>query len=255
MNLSASVLKGVVIIAAMATLTSCVSKKKYEEAMTRAAAEKSALESALAESRQETDDLQADFDELQQNLNMSKEEIAELSQTIATNNEKIETLKDAIAEAFETYDQDDVSVELRNGKLYITMNNSILFEAGRDRLNDESKDVIATLAGVINENEEMNLHVEGHTDNEPVEIHKAKYTDNWGLSVARALSVVRELQANGVTPSRITASGKGDTQPVASNDTEEGRLANRRTEFVIAPEIEGLYKMYKNEFANVSDDN
>ncbi|MDP5172531.1 MAG: OmpA family protein [Bacteroidia bacterium] len=255
MNLSASVLKVVVIFASLAVLTSCVSKKKYEEAMTRAAAEKSALESALSDARAKNDQLAADFSDLEKNLSMSKEEIQSLSSTIATNNKKIEMLKDAISEAFETYDADDVKVELRNGKLYITMANSILFDAGRDKLAGESKEVIATLAGVLKDNTEMNLLVEGHTDGDPVKIHRSQYTDNWGLSVARASNVVRELEANGVAPSRLTSSGKGSTQPVASNDTDEGKEANRRTEFVIAPELDGLYKMYKSEFANVNGDN
>ncbi len=255
MKLTVIGMKAVVVIASLAMLTSCVSKKKYEEAMTRAAAEKSALESALAEARAENDALQADFEDLEGNLSMSKEEIQTLSSKIAANNKKIEMLKDAIAEAFETYNEDDVKVELRDGKLYMTMANSILFDAGRDRLTDESKDVIATLAGVLNDNTEMKLLVEGHTDNDPVKVHKREYSDNWGLSVARATSVVRELEANSVAPSRLTASGKGDTAPVASNDTDDGKETNRRTEFVIAPDIEGLYKMYKSEFANISDDN
>ncbi len=255
MKISQTVTKMVVIIATMALMTSCVSKKKYEEALTRAAAEKSALESALAQSRADNDKLQGEFADLQQNLNMSKEEIQALSTTIAANTKKIEVLKDAISEAFETYDEEAVKVEMRNGKLYITMSNSILFDAGQDKMTKDSKAVVATLAGVLKDNGEMNLHVEGHTDSEPVKVQRARYTDNWGLSVARALNVVRELETNGVAPSRLTATGKGDTQPVASNDTDEGKNANRRTEFVIAPDIEGLYKMYKSEFANVNDDN
>lgn len=245
MKLSVTGMKMVVMLASLAMLTSCISKKKYEEAMTRAAAEKSALESALSDSRSQNDELQSDFDELEGNLNMSKEEIQELSSKIAADNKKIDMLKDAIAEAFEIYDEDDVQVELRDGKLYMTMANSILFDAGRDKIADESKDIIATLAGVLNDNAEMNLHVEGHTDNDPVKVHRTQFTDNWGLSVARASAVVRELEANGVAPSRLTASGKGDTAPVTSNDTDEGKESNRRTEFVIAPDIDGLYKMYK----------
>ena len=139
MKLSVTGLKAVVMIASLAVLTSCVSKKKYEEAMTRAAAEKSALESALSEARAQNDQLQADFEELEGNLSMSKEEIQTLSAKIAANNKKIEMLKDAIAEAFETYDEEDVKVELRDGKLYMTMANSILFDAGEDHLSDTSQ--------------------------------------------------------------------------------------------------------------------
>ncbi|MEM7657710.1 MAG: OmpA family protein [Bacteroidota bacterium] len=128
------------------------------------------------------------------------------------------------------------------------MANKVLFEAGRDRLITEAKDVLATMAGVLKDNNAMSIQVEGHTDNDPVKIHKAKYGDNWGLSTARSNSVLRELVANGVSADRLTAAGKGDTMPVASNDTDEGKEKNRRTEFVVVPKIDGLYKMYKNGY-------
>jgi chemotaxis protein MotB len=131
------------------------------------------------------------------------------------------------------------------------MANSILFDAGRDRLTKDSKEVIETLAGVFKENPDMMIVVEGHTDSDPVRIHKNKYQDNWSLSVARSLSVVREMEEAGVDPNRMTASGKGDTQPIASNETDEGKMKNRRTEFIVSPAIEGLYKMYKNDFSNL----
>ena len=251
MKLSVSVTKMVVLVATLALLSSCVSKKKYDEAMTRSAAEKSALESELAAANEETTQLQSEFDQLQQNLNMSKEEIAELSETIKANNQKIATLQTAITEAFSTYDKDDITVEERSGKLYITMANSILFEAGRDRLTKDSKEVIETLAGVFKDNGDMMIMVEGHTDSDPVRIHKNQYKDNWSLSVARSLSVVRQMEEVGVNADRMTASGKGETQPIASNDTDEGKMKNRRTEFIVSPAIEGLYKMYENDFENL----
>jgi len=242
-------------MATLGALTSCVSKKKYEDAMTRAAAEKSALESSLAAAQDENDKLRAEFDQLQQNLNMSKEEIQSLSEKVRMGNQQIAALENAIREAFSTYDPEDITVTEKNGKLYITMANSILFDAGRARLAKESKEVIATLASVINDNPELSIVVEGHTDSDPVKIHKGTYTDNWGLSVARSLAVVRELTENGVNADRLAASGKGDTQPVASNDTDEGKMKNRRTEFIVMPKIEGLYKMVENDFAGMGGTN
>jgi len=255
MNLSVTVSKLIAVALVLGVFSSCVSKKKYEEAMNRAAAEKSALESALAEAQEENEQLKGEFAELEGNLKMSKEEIAELSEQISANNQKIESIQSAISEAFETYDPEDITVEERNGKLYITMSNSILFDPGRARLSGDSKDVIGTLAGVFKDNPDLMIQVEGHTDNEPVVIHKATYKDNWELSTARSLMVVRELEKAGVASGRMMASGKGDTQPITSNDTEEGRAKNRRTEFVMVPEIQGLYKMYKNDFANVGGSN
>lgn len=234
-----------VIGAAMLVLSACISKKKYDEALAAAAAEKSAMESQLATSKAESDKLRAEADQLQKNLNMSAEEIAALSKEVKAGNEKLAALHSSIAEVFETYNPDDITVTERNGKLYITMANSILFDSGRATLAKESKEVVAKLAEVFNRNADLSVHVEGHTDSEPVTIHKAKYKDNWSLSVARSLEVVRELTGNGVAAARLTAAGKGDTEPVAANDTDEGREKNRRTDFVVSPKVSGLYKIYQ----------
>lgn len=255
MRLSLTVTKLLVLVATMGVLSSCVSKKEYEEAMNRAAAEKSALESALSEAQEANEQMQSEFATLEQNLQMSKEEITSLSETIKTNNEQIQALQDAISEVFVDFDSDQISMEERNGKLYITLSNSILFEPGRARLAEESVDVISMLADVFKRNPDVMVQVEGHTDNEPVVIHKARYKDNWELSVARSVQVVREMEEAGVESGRLSASGKGETQPVASNETEEGRAKNRRTEFIVLPQIEGLYKMYKNDFAGMGGSN
>jgi len=254
MKFSSTVAKLFVLVATMGVLTSCVSKKKYEEAMNRAAAEKSALESALSEAQAENEQLQGEFDKLEQNLQMSKEEIAALSETVKANNAQIQSLKDAISEVFVDFDSDDVSVEEREGKLYITFANSILFNSGRATLTDSSEMVVAKLASVFNTQPDLTIQVEGHTDNEPVVIHRRRYKDNWELSVARSLAVVRALEEAGMTGDLI-ASGKGDTQPIASNDTEEGRAMNRRTEFIVLPQIEGLYKMYESDFEGMGASN
>ncbi|MEO0473648.1 MAG: OmpA family protein [Bacteroidota bacterium] len=252
MKLSTKATQFLMMIAAMAIMTSCVSKKKYEEEMARAAAEKSALESSLASANATNDSLRSDMAKLEENLNMKSGEIVSLSEQIKANNTQISNLQNAISETFETYDKDQVNVEERNGKLYITMANSILFDAGRDKLQNESKEVIAKLADVFKANQGLQILVEGHTDNDPVKIHRAKYKDNWSLSVARSLNVVRELEGNGVDPTRMTASGKGDTQPMVANDSDEGKETNRRTEFVVVPKIDGLYKMYTDGYGGGS---
>lgn len=244
MKLSGKFKPVLMMIAAMVVLSSCVSKKKYEEALTRAAAEKSALESSLASSQEESAKLGGQIGELENNLNMKADEIVSLSQQVKSSNDQIKELEDAIADVFSSYDADDIKVEERDGKLYITMANNILFQSGRDVLTDDSEEVIAKLAEVFNRNQGLRVLVEGHTDSEPVRIQRKKFKDNWSLSVARSLNVVRTLEKNGVNAMRMTASGKGDTMPVADNETEEGRQANRRTEFIVVPKIEGLYRMY-----------
>lgn len=244
--------KVTILVLAVVFMSACVSKKKYEEALAAHAAEKSALESTIAEKEADAEKLRAEAQKIQDDLNMSKEEIAKLGETVKANNSKIAKLENAIRETFDTYNEDEVSVSERNGKLYITLANSILFESGRARISKDASEVIAKLAEVIKANGDLNISVEGHTDNEPVAIHKARYGDNWGLSTARALAIVRELTENGVNAERLIASGKGETEPIADNETAEGREKNRRTEFVVNPKIDGLYKLYKEELANSS---
>ena len=253
MKVSATVIKVILLAIVLPVLASRVSKKKYQEAITRAASEKSALESELATAKDENSRLQGQMSDLEQNLNMKSEEIVSLSEQIKKNNAEISALKNSIKEVFETYDSDDFSVEERNGKLYLILNNKILFASGRETLKKESEEMLASLAEAFKKNPGMNIFVEGHTDNEPIKIQRRRYKDNWSLSVARALNVVRELEENGVSSSRMTASGKGDTLPIASNDSKEGRETNRRTEFIVAPQIEGLYKMYKSGFDNMTN--
>ncbi|MCI4671370.1 MAG: OmpA family protein [Bacteroidia bacterium] len=245
MKLSVTVLKITVLVAAMATLTSCVSKKKYDQEVTRAAAEKAGLESQISSANAKNDSLSAAFSELEKNLNMSKQEIVDLSKTIAENKKEISELETAINEVFETYNPSDINVEEREGKLYIALSNAILFDAGRDKLTKESEELIGKMAEVFNKNGKLSVMVEGHTDSDPVKIHRNKFKDNWSLSAARALAVVRSLEEAGVSTKRLTATGKGDTMPIAPNDTKENKEKNRRTEFVIVPDVEGLWDFKK----------
>jgi len=225
-------------------MTSCISKKKHEEALAAAAAEKAALEKQLDDERTAKEKLQGELATLESNLNMSKQEITKLSEEIKLNQSRIEELKTSIINVFADYDKSDLNVREENGKLYITVNNSVLFNAGRDRVEKDAAETVDKLAAVFAKYGDLNVNVEGHTDNDPVKIHKGKYQDNWSLSVARATNVVRALEKAGIAAGRLTASGKGDTQPIASNDTKEGKAKNRRTEFVAYPnnKLSELYK-------------
>ncbi len=232
---------------AVVALSSCVSKQKYEELTQAKAQSEEALRREIADRDAQIKDLQGRAESLQSDLNMSEGEVENFAAQVKAGNEKLNALYESIAEAFETYDPNDLEVSERNGKLYITLSNSILFDAGRARLSDDSKEVVETIANAIKDNPDLTIRIEGHTDNDPVKIHKYKYKDNWALSTARALAIVSELEKMGVDGKRLTAAGKGDTQPIASNDTDEGKQKNRRTEFIVVPEIQGLYKIYKDQ--------
>ncbi|MEZ4688039.1 MAG: OmpA family protein [Bacteroidia bacterium] len=228
-------------------LSSCVSKKKYDEAMANAAAQQAALQKALDAEKMDKEKLEGELATLQKNLNMSKEEVQKLGEEIRTNNQRIARLEQAITNTFSGYE--GITTERRNGRLYIKVGNDILYKPGRAVVDKDSKGTIDRLASVFNTVPELSVMVEGHTDNDPVKIHKASFKDNWELSTARANNVVRALTDAGVTSGRLTASGRGETVPVASNDTKEGKAQNRRTEFIVYPDskVQELYQFYKND--------
>jgi chemotaxis protein MotB len=121
--------------------------------------------------------------------------------------------------------------ELR-GKMTVKMKDKILFSSGSARIGKEGKEALSAVAGVLAGIQDKLVRVEGHTDNVP--LGRGGFATNWELSTARALAVVRLLQDSGVDPARLAAAGYGEFQPIASNDTPEGRSENRRIEIVLA---------------------
>lgn len=140
---------------------------------------------------------------------------------------------------------DDVRVEVRGGKVHVSISDKLLFPSGSTRLRPESDRVMKKLANVLNDHRELDILVEGHTDNVP--ISSGCLQDNWDLSVGRATEVVRTLSEQYyVAADRLTAAGRADYAPIANNDTEAGRRANRRTEIVITPRMEQFFELLQN---------
>lgn len=229
-------------------LSACVSKKKYDEALANIAsveAQNAALQKSLENEQMAKEKLQGELGQLQTNLNMTKEEVQKLGQEVKDNNSRIARLETAISNTFKGYD--GVKTERRNGRLYVKVGNDILFKSGRATVAKDAKATITSLASVFNSVPDLAVMVEGHTDNKQMK-STSRYSDNWELSTARANYVVRAMQEAGVASGRLTASGRGDTVPMASNDTDEGRAQNRRTEFIVYPDsnVQELYQFYKN---------
>ena len=137
---------------------------------------------------------------------------------------------------------EDIQIEIREGVVYVSISDKLLFRSGSARLSTQAQSVLGRIAAVLNDNQDLNVVVEGHTDSVPID--NTCMEDNWDLSVKRATSVVRTLsQAYSVAPERLTASGRAEYAPKASNDMESGRSLNRRTEIIIAPKLDQFFKM------------
>jgi chemotaxis protein MotB len=168
--------------------------------------------------------------------------LADLQRVIAQQEAITKQLNDVLRNALLGFNSDELSVEIRNGKVYVSMSDKLLFKSGSATVEAKGRDAIKVLAGVLDNNRDIDILVEGHTDNVPIKT--AVYRDNWDLSVARATSIVRILTAeHKVTPTRVTASGKGEFAPRAGNDTPEGRASNRRTEIILSPKLDEVMKM------------
>lgn len=147
-----------------------------------------------------------------------------------------------IKRSLNNINDEDVQVEVKGGVVYVSISDKLLFRSGSARITRQAEEVLAKLAMVLNDHSDLNILVEGHTDNIP--ITNSCVEDNWDLSVKRATSVVRILQGEYyVAPERLTAAGRSEFIPKESNSTPAGRSANRRTEIIITPKIDQFFKL------------
>lgn len=151
-------------------------------------------------------------------------------------------VKNSIANALMNYKSDELNVNYKDGYVYVSLEEKLLFKSGSDIVDPKGKEALNTLAQVLNSTKDINVMIEGHTDNVPIKT--SIFKDNWDLSTARAISIVRILTKDfGFDQNRITASGRGEFHPIKTNDTEAGRAGNRRTEIIISPDLNELYEL------------
>jgi chemotaxis protein MotB len=151
-------------------------------------------------------------------------------------------LNNVIKKALLSFNSDEISVEMKNGKVYVSMTDKLLFRSGSAEVEEKGKAAIKTVADILNKNKDVSIMIEGHTDNVPIKT--AQFQDNWDLSVARATNIVRLLdETYKVDAKMLTAAGRGEYVPKASNETAEGRAKNRRTEIILTPRLDELYKL------------
>jgi chemotaxis protein MotB len=151
-------------------------------------------------------------------------------------------LKNSISDALMNYKSDELYVYIKDGNVYVSLEEKLLFKSGSDLVDPKGKEALKSLAQVLKNTKDITVMIEGHTDNVPIKT--TQFKDNWDLSTARATSIVRLLTNDyGFDSNRITASGKGQFHPIKTNETEEGRAGNRRTEVILSPDMKELYKL------------
>jgi chemotaxis protein MotB len=253
------------LLALSTLLFSCVSTKKYEAALGREQnlremnsqlnSQISDLNGKLKESQDENSRLINQIDaagqnaaELaraanmtQQELEQEKKRLAQMRQLMDQQRQAIEGLRQKMTNALVNFKPEELTVTVKNGKVYVSLQENLLFPSGSAVVNPKGKEALGTLAQVLNQNPDITVLIEGHTDSIPI---KGRYEDNWALSTARATSIVRILtDTYNVDPTRVTASGRSKYEPVDSNETAEGRARNRRTEIILSPKLEELMRL------------
>lgn len=212
--------------------------------------ELNALETDLQKREDELRKERARLETLSTELGQSKDALAareqrlnELEAIISRKDSMMSSIKNKVADALLGFKGKGLGIEQKNGRVYVSLDNSLLFASGKWTVDDKGKEAIRNLAQVLAENPEIQILIEGHTDNVPFGA-RTEIKDNWDLSVMRATSIVKLLSENkAIDPSRFTAAGRGEYVPVASNETPDGRAANRRIEIILTPDLDALFQL------------
>jgi len=178
---------------------------------------------------------------LQAELNARSETIDELEHLIAAKEAKMSALRNAVSNALQAFEGRGLTITQKNGKVYVSMENKLLFASGSWAVGSEGQNAIIKLGKVLVTNPDIEVLIEGHTDNVPY--NGKTIQDNWDLSVKRATAIVRILQNNGVNPKQVTAAGRSKYMPVNDNSTTSGRAKNRRIEIILAPNLDRINEL------------
>ncbi|WP_282134622.1 OmpA/MotB family protein [Seonamhaeicola maritimus] len=180
---------------------------------------------------------------LKKELEDRSNRVAELEKVIADKDAAMSALKDAISRALTDFEGKGLTVEQRDGKVYVSMENKLLFSSGSWAVNSEGRRAVQQLGSVLGDNPDIAVLIEGHTDNVPYK-GSGQLSGNWDLSTKRATAIVNILRENAaIAPENLTAAGRGEYAPVATNDTSEGKAKNRRIEVILTPKLDELSRL------------
>jgi chemotaxis protein MotB len=264
----------------LALLTSCVSQKKYsdlenksqsfENSLKLCQSEQIVSETNLANEKNKAEKLENQLEYFKSTNTNLLERLSDLSVVSKTGAESIKKSLEALNEqnkyikdlttsmqrkdslnlvlvmnlkrSLADFDDEDIAIEVKKGVVYVSISDKMLFKSGSYKISDRAEEVIGKIAKIVNDHNDLDILVEGHTDSVP--IYTECMLDNWDLSVKRATSIVRLMQKEfGVEPARMTAAGRSEFIPKASNETKDGRMMNRRTEIIILPKLDQFFNL------------
>lgn len=256
---------GLSIVASILLLTSCVSSKKFKASQSalesarndsaKLAGKVADQEAAIGQLKQQVGDLTNQAGRLSSDVANKNSQLGKSQQELAEQQRKLEQLqalmdqqkkatqeiRKKMSDALVGFNSNELTVAIKNGKVYVSLQENLLFPSGSAVVNPKGKEALGKLAEVLNNNPEITVMIEGHTDSIPI---RTRFKDNWDLSTARATAIVRILTIDyKVDPIRVEASGHSQYDPVQTNSTTEGRALNRRTEIILSPKLDELFKL------------
>lgn len=196
-----------------------------------------AKEKALAAEQARLNKLMADFQE-------RSNRVAELEGVINAQTENLKKLKETLSKALNAFEGKGLTVEQKNGKVYVSMENKLLFQTGSWAVGTEGRKAVVEVGKVLGQNPDISVLIEGHTDNDKFAGAMGQIKNNWDLSTKRATAIVNILSENkAINKQNLTAAGRGEYAPLASNETTEGKAKNRRIEIILTPKLDEISKM------------
>lgn len=201
-------------------------------------------EDLLRQLGENLDAKKSSLDELTFELDKRNARLAELEKILDAQKKIAQDLKDKVSEALLGFENNGLTVAMRDGKVYVSLDEKLLFKSASWDIDANGRNALRKLAGVLERNPDIQIMIEGHTDNVPYNPGSGNLRDNWDLSVKRATTVVRTLlEGSKIDAKRLTASGRGEYIPVDRNNSSEARTKNRRTEIVLTPDLTELYRL------------
>lgn len=216
--------------------------KKHDKLQNFSAKEADRLTKDLMKRDKELSESQRKNDSLSASLQQREQRVKDLEKILDDKEKAVSELKQKVSNALLSFKDKDLSINIKNGKVYVSLAEQLLFKSGSTEVDPLGVEALKKLAGVLKDSKDVSVMVEGHTDDVPLK-GAAGMKDNWDLSVLRATSITRILTSGGVSPMNITPSGRSEYSPVAEGKTAEARKQNRRTEIILTPKLDELFKV------------
>lgn len=220
------------------------SLRELEDKLVKKELELNEKEANLLKKEQEVKKLSEDVNSIAESLKERENRIKELEELIKQKDEKVKNLKESLEKELLAYKESGLTVSIRNGKVYVSVDEKLLFQSGKTEVSANGKKALLKLCQNIKNLKDFEIMVEGHTDEVPIKT--ARFEDNWDLSVLRATSVIRIMLKEGeIDPLRVIPSGRSYYYPIDKADNEDAHAKNRRIEIILSPDIEKILNIIK----------